>query len=305
MTSQPVMPGLLRRLSGPRAFASDLRALVRFRLTGSLPLEAGNLNGASREIACAAFSDPAIAKAWERDSATIGGIYLEGQRHGGVNPGDRRALHALISYLKPERVLETGTNVGASTLHIALALRSVSAGARLTTVDIRDVNGAGGGWLEGGLLMSPGDHAERLGCLDAIRFEVAPSVDFMRRLRGRALFDFVFLDGDHDAATVYREMSAALALLAPGGVIVLHDYYPQGRPLFPDHVRIKGPYRALRRIRSENPAIAVHPLGALPWPTKQGSNVTSLAMVTKRDCAPGSIKTERISEHRAKTGAES
>lgn len=299
------MAGLLRPLP-LRALAADLRARVRLRLAGPLPFDAGNLNGASPEIAGAAFADPAVADAWERDRATIGEILDEGRWCGGVNPGDGRALHALISHLKPERVLEIGTNVGASTLHIALALRSVSAAARLTTVDILDVNGDGGAWREGGLPMPPRGYAERLGCLDRIGFEVAPSVGFMRRMRGRTPFDFVFLDGDHDGATVYREMSEALALLAPGGAIVLHDYYPHGRPLFPDRVRIPGPYRALRRIRSENPSIAVHPLGALPWPTKQGTNVTSLAIVTKRDGArpPHSIREVQASAHRprAQTG---
>lgn len=283
-------------MPGPRAFASDLRALLQLRLTSPLPFEAGNLGSFSGATAGAAFSDPAVAKAWERDGAALGEVLREGEWCGGVNPGDGRALHALVGYLKPERVLEIGTNVGASMLHIALALRSVSAGARLTTVDISDVNGADGAWRGGGLPMPPRGYAERLGCLDRIGFEVAPSVDFMRRMRGRAEFDFIFLDGDHAGAIVYREMSEALALLAPGGVIVLHDYYPRGRPLFPDRVRIAGPYRALRRIRAENPAIAVHPLGALPWPTKQGGKVTSLALVTKRDGAgpPPSTRTNTI-----------
>ncbi len=41
-------------------------------------------------------------------------------------------------------------------------------------------------------------------------------------------------------------------------------------------------HRALRRIMRENPSIEVLPLGALPWGTKQGSNMTSLALVVKR-----------------------
>jgi len=65
-------------------------------------------------------------------------------------------------------------------------------------------------------------------------------------------------------------------------VILLHDYYPGARPLFPDGNIISGPYRALERIIRENPSIEVRPLGALPWETKLGSHMTSLALVTRR-----------------------
>jgi hypothetical protein len=62
---------------------------------------------------------------------------------------------------------------------------------------------------------------------------------------------------------------------------VLHDYYPGRRPLFPDGHVIPGPAQALERIRRENVRIAARPLGVLPWPTKQGVNVTSLALLTR------------------------
>jgi hypothetical protein len=70
--------------------------------------------------------------------------------------------------------------------------------------------------------------------------------------------------------------------LNDGGVILLHDYYPKGRALFPDGNVISGPYRALERVIKENPKIEVKPLGALPWETKLGSHMTSLALVTRR-----------------------
>jgi len=57
-----------------------------------------------------------------------------------------------------------------------------------------------------------------------------PSLDY---LAGCAqTFDFIFLDGDHAARTVYQEVPAALRLLNSGGVILLHDYFPNLRPLW-------------------------------------------------------------------------
>jgi hypothetical protein len=43
---------------------------------------------------------------------------------GGLNSGDRRAVHSMIRALKPASVLEVGTHIGSSTIHIAAALRA-------------------------------------------------------------------------------------------------------------------------------------------------------------------------------------
>ena len=64
-------------------------------------------------------------------------------------------------------------------------------------------------------------------------------------------------------------------------VILLHDFYPEAKPLYPDNNTISGPYLAMERVKKENPNITVTPLGDLPWPTKQGVNMTSLAIVSK------------------------
>lgn len=43
-----------------------------------------------------------------------------------------------------------------------------------------------------------------------------------------------------------------------------------------------GPFLAVRRLLREGWPIVVRPLGELPWPTKLGRNVTSLALVLSR-----------------------
>lgn len=43
--------------------------------------------------------------------------------------------------------------------------------------------------------------------------------------------DLVFVDGEHDAASVRRDLAAAAELVGPGGAILLHDY---GEPNAPD-----------------------------------------------------------------------
>jgi hypothetical protein len=74
----------------------------------------------------------------------------------------------------------------------------------------------------------------------------------------------------------------ALAHLRDGGVVVMHDFFPKRRPLWSDGAMIAEPYLAVARCRREGSGIVERPLGALPWPTKLGSNVTSLALLTRR-----------------------
>jgi predicted O-methyltransferase YrrM len=199
----------------------------------------------------------------------------------GVNPGDRRALYYLIRKLKPQRVLEVGTHIGASTVHIALALaRNSDTGNRFVTVDIQDVNDpVRKPWEGHGAMLSPRQALEQVGIGSLVRFVHAPSLAFLAE--DSESYDFVFLDGDHSPATAYQEIPAALRRLRPGGHVLLHDYFPDGRPLWPDGAVIVGPWLATERLRREGADFAAMPLGHLPWPTKLGTTVTSLALLAR------------------------
>ena len=164
-----------------------------------------------------AFSDPDHREGLGRDSATIGESLS--RRAGGTAAsirGDRRALHALISQLKPERVLETARMSGPRRFIMALALRSVSAGAASHhgrhPRRQRSLTASG---ARAALRMSPRDHASA---------DRLPRHD---QVRGRAVGRFHAAAAECErssisssstaimtAATVYREISAALALLA-------------------------------------------------------------------------------------------
>ncbi len=196
-----------------------------------------------------------------------------GHNDGGVNPGDRRAISAIVAHRLPETVLEIGTHVGSSTLTLAATLDHI--GSRIKTVDIADVNDARTRpWARYGAPHSP---AEIVRGLAPVEFFVDSSLSYLADTDER--YDFIFLDGDHSAATVYQELPLALSRLRRGGVILMHDYFPQGRRLWDEGELILGPFLAVRRLLKEGWPINVLPLGELPWPTKLGRNVTSLALV--------------------------
>lgn len=260
--------------------ARDMRDCGRLACVGKLTFNPANLLQQGAFNLNFIFGSKTFESGWKEDHTAISGVFGDDDRFGGINPGDRRALYYLIRALRPRSVLEVGTHIGASTLYIARALKNNGDGS-VTTVDIADVNAPDGAWRRVGLPMPPRDFADKLGCREPINFVTRASLDFISETDKK--FDFIFLDGDHSARTVYREVAAALRILNPGGVILLHDFYPEGKALFPDNNVIGGPFQALSRITRENSGIAVQPLGNLPWETKQGVHATSLALLTKSE----------------------
>ena len=196
------------------------------------------------------------------------------ERDQAVNPGDQRLVYALARTLRLQDVLEIGTNVGGSTVMFAMAMGDRG---RLTTVDIVDVNGPDGPARRIGR-ETPAELLQRLGQRN-VTFVTSRSTDFLRSCDRR--FDLIFLDGAHEADVVYREIPLALGLLKPGGVILLHDVFPNLKPLWADGKVIPGPWLAIERLKRESAALRVEPFGRLPWATKQGSNVTSLALLLR------------------------
>jgi predicted O-methyltransferase YrrM len=245
-----------------------------------LKFDNANLRRVSDFDIASAMNDPLIGAAFAEDLAGIAGVFGADEIAGGVNPGDRRALYHLIGHFKLRRILEIGTHVGASTIHIASALRRFVDQGSLCTADISDVNGPGGAWRSSGMRQPPSGIMSDLGLAPIVSFVVKPAVAVLAPSSRR--FDMIFLDGDHAESAVYREISAALPVLNPNGLILLHDFYPDGMPLVPDGNVEFGPAAAASRIEKETDALAFLPLGNLPWPTKNGGNATSLALISKR-----------------------
>ncbi len=126
---------------------------------------------------------------------------------------------------------------------------------------------------------SPKQMVEALNETVEITFVTNDSRHFFENNNER--FDFIFLDGDHAAETVYEEIVSSLEVINKNGLIVLHDYFPDGRPLWPDGSVLCGPFTAAEKVRATGVAIKVIPLGALPWLTKLDSHVTSLAVIAR------------------------
>ncbi len=164
-------------------------------------------------------------------------------------------------------------------MHIALALKPLIE-KTFITVDIRDVNDPESQpWKAHESPASPLELIKQVEGQDYTQFVVSTSLEFFQKNQQK--FDFIFLDGLHDAYIVYQEIPVALQHLNENGVILLHDYFPNGEPLWEGYPAITGPYLAVKRLQEEGAKLEALPLGKLPWPTKLGTSITSLALLTK------------------------
>jgi hypothetical protein len=142
-----------------------------------------------------------------------------------VVPGwlTRAEAELLWSAVTGKRVLELGTAAGRSTVSMA------QGAARLVSVDVTDQAEAA-------------EWVRRYGAADRVRFERGDAAEVCGRLAER--FGVALIDTGHDAASVARDIGAALRLLEPGGLLAFHDYpdpgWPDVRRVVDDHARRLG-----------------------------------------------------------------
>jgi hypothetical protein len=144
------------------------------RLQPPLPFDNANLRCVSDIDLASAMNDPVIGAAFAEDHAGIAGAFGGREMAGGVNPGDGRALYHLVGYFKPRRVLEIGTHVGASTVHIASSLHRFVDQGSLCTADISDVNGPEGAWQSSGMRRPPSGIMSDLGLKPIVSLSSSP-----------------------------------------------------------------------------------------------------------------------------------
>lgn len=254
--------------------------ILQFNRLPVQPCNLQNLRFTSSDELAKVFTDKSVAGIWDSKTDEINNLQLP-EMTGGVNPGDQRAIFYLLTYLKSKTVLEIGTHIGCSTVNIGLAIKPIE-NSRLTTVDVCDVNEENTKpWLNYESKYSPKELLTKIGFIDRTEFVRMNSIDFLKNCNSK--FDLIFLDGSHLLKYVYQEIPLALNLLNKNGVILLHDYFPDNKPLWSNNYSIYGPELAVKKLKKECGELDALPFGKLPWKTKLNSNYTSLAMLTRKN----------------------
>lgn len=225
------------------------------------------------------FNDKKIHQVYSFDEKFISSSKIP-DMVGGINSGDRKALYFLIYNFKPSKILEIGTHIGSSTLSMALSGKRYGV-KFIDTVDLVNVNDDNKKyWKKYKSKSSPKDNLKSNKCEKLVNFITESSINFLKKTNKK--YNFIFLDGNHSSNYVYKEISLALNLLEKNGIILLHDYFPNGQALWEDSKKIiYGPFLAFKRILEEGNKLKILPVGNLPWKTKFKTNKSSLALIHK------------------------
>ena len=120
------------------------------------------------------------------------------------------ALLALLARMRgARRILEVGTLGGYSTIWLA---RALAPGGSLVTLELQE-----------DYARVAGENIERAGLSDRVEIRVGPAARSLRELvaQGAEPFDMAFIDADKASTPRYFEL--ALALVRPGGAILVDN----------------------------------------------------------------------------------
>lgn len=150
-------------------------------------------------------------------------LYASASVFGGLTPAESVFLLSAAAFLKCRNVFEIGTCTGITTYNLACNIpgkvftldlpQSKNTVLRTEAADQAYMDDAGKPFWSGR------PHAGRIEALkgDSAAFDYT---GYHKRM------DLVFVDGSHSQEYVTNDSAAAFRLLAPGGMILWHDYMP-------------------------------------------------------------------------------
>jgi predicted O-methyltransferase YrrM len=132
-----------------------------------------------------------------------------------IEPSVALYLYNLVRTESPLLAVEVGCCRGFSTLHIGKALRDLGGSGKLVSFDL-----------------APQEAAERIcraGLGNIVEFVAGNSSREGERFLSRhdQVIDFLFIDGDHTRRGCLLDAAVFLRRLKVGGILVLHDIYPE------------------------------------------------------------------------------
>lgn len=150
------------------------------------------------------------------------------------NPCDMWIMQEIISEIKPDFIVETGTFKGGGTLFLATVLRLVNERGKILTVDIKPQI----------------EQASRFAIFnDAVEVFIGSSVseDIVKAIADKVKGNrvMVTLDSDHAKSHVLKELEIYSQFVSVGSYIIVQDTAHNGHPL-PTDYEGGGPMEAVR-----------------------------------------------------------
>jgi cephalosporin hydroxylase len=155
------------------------------------------------------------------------------------NPNDVWIHQELITEVKPDFIIECGTNRGGSACIWAMVLQQVQPQGRVLTIDILDLT------AEARQLPI---WKERIDFLLGSSTDPGIVAEVTRRVNGRKVM--VILDSDHSKGHVLAEMQAYSPLVSMGSYLIVQDTNINGHPVLESYG--PGPMEALEEFLAKN-----------------------------------------------------
>jgi cephalosporin hydroxylase len=155
------------------------------------------------------------------------------------NPNDAWIHQEIITDVKPDFIIETGTLNGGSAALWATILQQVNPNGRIITIDIKD----------------EASEAKKLPIVKQyVDFMIGSSTDpaivseVKKRVEGRKVL--VILDSNHSKDHVLAEMKAYSPLVSAGSYLIVQDTNINGHPVLPNFG--PGPMEAVQEFLASN-----------------------------------------------------
>ena len=188
-----------------------------------------------------------IKKLWTKFLKNQKNIYFENNA-GGVNVKDQKLFFFLISFYKPEKILEIGTHLGHSLNSMACAKGYNNLDKTvIDTVDIYDVN-VSNRYIKNHKIYSPKKILKANNVYKNVNFVKDGSDIFFKN--NKTNYDMIFIDGNHTINQVLKDIINSLNCLNKNGIIILHDYYDINN-LKDTFSKIYGPFFAIKIIKNK------------------------------------------------------
>ncbi len=183
---------------------------------------------------------PLRVKAMDAAKRTWAGYYEEHHLHQqqtflgarfGQNPFDALVLQEILWAVKPDLIVETGTNSGGSTLYYAFLLEAINPTGKIVTMDMDPVDRWHGQWQQEVDPRTWSYWKERVTALVDAAGSTAPGVlERVRSMAALAKRVVVILDSCHEYECVKGEIEAFAPLVTPGSYLIVEDTdkFPQG-----------------------------------------------------------------------------
>lgn len=155
------------------------------------------------------------------------------------NPNDVWVTQEIISEVKPDVIIETGTSFGGSSVIWAMILEQVNPNGKVITVDIEDTRSK---------VLDIPIYKERVEFMLGSSTDPAIIMKIKEQIEGKRVL--VILDSDHSKSHVANELELYGPMVSKGSYMIVQDTNVNGNPAFLAHG--PGPMEAVLEYLPKN-----------------------------------------------------